>query len=216
MKNILIVGSSGMVGGIVLRQCLQANEVEKVTAIVRRPLGMKHPKLVEVIHKDYMDYSAIEAHFKNQNVAQFCIGAYTGQVPDDEFKKITFDFVQVFADLFKTQNPDGTFCLLSGQGADQSEKSRVAFARYKGMAENYLMAKEFGQFYSFRPGYIYPVEKREEPNLMYRVSRSLYPVLKRIFPSAAITSETLGKAMCKAGLHGTFQTILENEDIKKV
>ena len=72
------------------------------------------------------------------------------------------------------------------------------------------------QTYIFRPGYIYPVEPREEPNLMYKVSRSLYPILKRLFPKSAITSETLGKAIFKAGIEGTSMTILENEDIKQV
>lgn len=216
MKKIILTGATGMVGGIVQRECLAANEVEKVTSIVRRPLGATHPKLEEIIHKDFMDFSSIEEHFKEQDVAHFCIGAYTGAVPDEVFKKITFEFVQVFADTLKTHSPQATFCLLSGNGADQTEKSRVSFAKYKGMAENYLISKKFEQLYLFRPAYIYPVEKREEPNLMYRISRRLYPLLKAVYPSSAITSERLGKAMFKAGMSGASKMILENQDIKEV
>jgi len=105
---------------------------------------------------------------------------------------------------------------LSGAGADPQEKSRVAFARYKGMAENYLIAKDFKGLNIFRPAYIYPVEKRVEPNLMYRVSRRLYPLLKNVMPGSVITSEELGKAMFKAGIEGANHGILENTEIKKL
>ena len=154
--------------------------------------------------------------FENVDAAYFCIGAYTGKVPDDKFKVITVDFAKSFGDAIKQSSPQAILCFLSGQGADLKEKSRMSFARYKGMAENYLMSLDLGGLHIFRPGYIYPVEKRKEPNLAYRIYRSLYPVLNKIFPSAAITSEQLAKSMFKAGLEGTGKTILENEEIKKV
>ncbi len=113
-------------------------------------------------------------------------------------------------------SPKATFCFLSGQGADQKEKSRIAFAKYKGMAENYLTKLQFGALYIFRPGYIYPVEKREEPNLSYRIFRKLYPLMKKIYPQGAITSEELSNSMFKAGMVGAFKSILENQDIKEV
>jgi len=84
------------------------------------------------------------------------------------------------------------------------------------MAENYLISKNFEQLYILRPGYIYPVEKREEPNVAYRIYRRLYPLMNRLFPSAAITSERLGKAMFHAGISGAHKTVLENEDIKEL
>ena len=216
MKNVVITGATGMVGRIVLRECLDSPNIGKITSFVRRPSGVNHPKLNEVIHANFMDYNDVADHFENIDVAYFCIGAYTGAVPDDKFKQITVDFTTVFADVLKQKSPNATFCLLSGQGADQTEKSRVSFAKYKGMAENYLIQKDFGNLYIFRPAYIYPVEQREEPNLMYRVSRKLYPLLKNVFPSSVITSEQLGKAIFKAGVQGAEKTVLENQDIKKV
>jgi uncharacterized protein YbjT (DUF2867 family) len=216
MKNVVITGATGMVGRIVLRECLDSPNIGKITSFVRRPSGVNHPKLNEVIHANFMDYNDVADHFENIDVAYFCIGAYTGAVPDDKFKQITVDFTTVFADVLKQKSPNATFCLLSGQGADQTEKSRVSFAKYKGMAENYLIQKDFGNLYIFRPAYIYPVEQREEPNLMYRVSRKLYPLLKNVFPSSVITSEQLGKAIFKAGVQGAEKTVLENQDIKKI
>jgi len=91
MKNAIIVGASGMVGSIVLSECLASDQIEKVTSITRRKSKINNPKLVEIIHNDYLDLSSLEEHFKNQSAAYFCIGVYTGQVPNDEFKKITVD-----------------------------------------------------------------------------------------------------------------------------
>jgi len=216
MKKILITGASGMVGSIVLRECLKSLQVEQVTSIVRRPSGINHPKLKEIIHQNFGDFSSIEQHFSNQDIAHFCVGVYSGTVSNDKLKLITVDFAKVFGDAVKKNSPQATLCFLSGQGADLKEKSRIPFAKFKGMAENHLMSLDLGGLYIFRPGYIYPVEKREEPNLMYRVSRSLYPILKTVFSSGVITSEELGKAMVKASMTGAEKTILENKDIKMV
>lgn len=216
MKKVLLTGATGMVGGIVLQTCLASAEIAQVTSLVRRSSGIAHPKLKEVIHDDFSNYTGLEAHFEEIDAAYFCIGVYTGQVPNDQFKVITVDFTLAFADALKTHSPEATLCFLSGAGADPKEKSRTAFARYKGIAENYLLSKGFSQLYIFRPAYIYPVTPRKEPNLMYRVSRKLYPVLKAIYPAATITSVQLGQAMFQAGLTGAEQTILENEEIKKI
>ena len=215
MKNIIIAGASGMVGSIIQRECLHSEAVSVITSIVRRPSGINHPKLKEIVHQDFLNFSEIKEHFSAQDVAYFCIGAYTGAVADEKFKIITVDMAQIFADAVMEGSSEVNFCLLSGAGADPKEKSRVAFARYKGIAENYLIAKGFKGLNIFRPAYIYPVEKRVEPNLMYRVSRRLYPLLKNVMPGSVITSEELGKAMFKAGIEGANHGILENTEIKK-
>jgi uncharacterized protein YbjT (DUF2867 family) len=214
MKHVIIAGGTGMVGRIVLRECLNAPEIERVTSISRKPSGIRHTKLVEVIHHDFLNYAAIEKHFKDQDIAYFCIGVYTGTVPDDLFRIITVDYTKVFADALIRNSPGTTFCFLSGEGADRKEKSRMSFARYKGMAENYLISKGFVHLYLFRPSYIYPVQRRHEPNLVYRILRMMYPVLKLIFPGSAISSEQLGHAMFSAGISGADKMTLENQDIK--
>ena len=124
-----------------------------------------------------------------------------------------------FADALHQASPDCTFCFLSGQGADQTEKSRVAFARYKGIAENGLLAIGFPRVHIFRPGYIYPVTPRKEPNLLYSISRFIYPLLRRIYPNVGIASEDLAAAMVHAGLYGTGEyqnPVLENRDIRSL
>lgn len=214
-KNILIAGSNGMIGGLILGYCLERPDVAKVTSIVRRKSGILHPKLVEIIHADFLDYSSITEHFKNQDVAFYCIGVYTGQVPKDEFRKITVDYTAAFAKTLRANSAKTTFCFLSGAGADPTEKSSMMFARDKGAAENILTGLQFDQTYIFRPAYIYPVTPRKEPNFSYKLFRILYKPLIAIYPNGGITSEELAKVMVKIGMNGGGKTVYENKDIRK-
>jgi hypothetical protein len=142
---------------------------------------------------------------------------YTGQVPRDEFRKITVDVTAAFAKELKQQSPDTGFCFLSGQGADRSEKSKVMFALDKGVAENRLIALNFTHLAILRPGYIYPVTPRKEPNALYRIFRSLYkPFLSKIYPNIGLTSEQLATAMVNIGFNGGDKIIYENREIKQL
>jgi uncharacterized protein YbjT (DUF2867 family) len=212
-KNVIITGATGMVGGYALDHCLESEDVSKVTALVRRPTGKKHKKLVEVTIRDFTDYSSVSEHFKGQDVALFCIGVYTGAVPNDEFEKITVDYTKAFTNALFEQNSRVSFCFLSGAGADRSEKSRMIFARSKGRAENFLLRQNFKDIHIFRPGYIYPVEPRKEPNTMYRIWRALWPVMRKISPGMGVNSNDLGHAVADIGLHGGSRQTYENADI---
>ena len=212
MKKVVIAGASGMIGNLILDHCLTSKQISQVTSLVRKNTNTNHPKLEEVVIPNFKDYSEKGSVFQDVDIAFFCIGVYTGQVPDDEFKEITVDYPVSFAHAVKKANPGATLCLLSGAGADRTEKSRTSFARYKGMAENQI-AQLGLDFYTFRPGYIYPVTPRKEPNLMYRISRALYPLIRMMGPSSSIKSTELASAMFNVGLHGADSEILENKTI---
>jgi uncharacterized protein YbjT (DUF2867 family) len=167
--RLVIVGATGMVGGYALRYALEHPAIGSVTAIVRRSLGISHPKLKEVLHRDFADCSALAEVLSGQDAAIFCLGAYTGAVSDAELRAVTVDYTVEFARVLRSSSPDAAFSLLSGSGADQTGQSRMAFARYKGEAENALLASGFPHVYIFRPAYIYPVEPRKEPNFSYRL-----------------------------------------------
>jgi nucleoside-diphosphate-sugar epimerase len=213
MKNIIITGSNGMVGNLILDECLKSDSVAKVTIIVRRSLGIQHPKLTEVVHNDFLDYTEIETHFQHQDVCYYCIGVYTGQVPTAEFKQITVDFTKNFAEKLHSYSPKATFCFLSGAGADSKEKSSILFAREKGVAENLLLNLHFGETYIFRPGYIYPISPRKEPNFTYKMMRYLYQPVSFLYPNIGLTSLQLAQKMFQVGLKGAENIIFENKDI---
>ena len=216
-KRVIITGATGMVGGCALQICLENPDVSLVTAIGRSYTGINDGRLREVVVDDFTDYSELTDVLENQDAALFCLGVYTGAVPDDLFRQITVDYTLAFAKSLQKASPQAAFCFLSGQGADQTEKSRMAFARHKGTAEKALLEIGFPRLHLFRPGYIYPVRQRKEPNIMYSVSRFLYPLVRRIYPNIGISSEDLAAAMVHAGLYGTGENenpIIENRDIR--
>lgn len=206
-----------MVGGYALRYALDNPAVGTATVIGRRTLGLSHPKLKEVLHQDFANCSALAEALSGQDAAIFCLGAYTGVVPDAELRKITVDYTIEFARVLHGSSPHATFSFLSGMGADQTERSRAAFARYKGMAENALLKMGFPRVFIFRPAYIYPVEPRKEPNFGYRLQRKIYPLFRVLFPGLVIQSDSLGRAMVDVVLRETGERgnlILENRDIQ--
>lgn len=212
--KVIIAGSSGMIGKLVLANCLNSDKVTEVISLVRKTTSQKHNKLTEVVIENFEEYSAQQHLFKNIGAAFFCLGVYTGQVPDHIFKKITVNYAVEFAKALEKNSPRATFCLLSGAGADRTEKSKISFARYKGMAENQI-AKLNVKLYCFRPGYIYPVEKRKEPNVGYKIMKTLYPIVKLLGNKYSVKSTELASAIFNVGLYGAEKQILENEDILK-
>ena len=218
-KRVLLIGATGMIGGHALHLCLDHDEVTTVTVIGRRSTGVSDPGLVEIEHDDLGDYRAVSDGLVHQDVALFCLGAYTGTLPDDEFRRITVDYTVAFVEALHAGSPDAVVCFLSGQGADQTEKSRMSFARYKGAAEKALLAAGFSRVHIFRPGYIYPITPRREPNLTYRIFRAIYPAVRYIYPNVGLRSDDLARAMVHAGLHGTDEhedPVLENRAIREL
>jgi uncharacterized protein YbjT (DUF2867 family) len=215
-KRLLIVGATGMVGGYALRYALQNATVGSVTAIVRRKLDISHPKLREVLHSDFADCSSLSQVLSGQDASVFCLGTYTGAVSDTELRRITVDYTIEFARVLHVSSPNAAFSFLSGSGADPTGRNRIAFGRYKGEAENALIAAGFASVYVFRPAYIYPVEPRKEPNFSYRLLRAIYPAFQLLFPNQVIRADDLGRAMVDAAVQGTDRgaKVFENRDIR--
>jgi uncharacterized protein YbjT (DUF2867 family) len=217
--RLVIVGATGMVGGYALRYALDLPAVKRVVSISRRKTGISHPKLDEVLHQDFSDCSELAQTLAGQDAAVFCLGVYTGTVTDAEMRTITVDYTVEFARVFRRGSPDASLTFLSGSGADPTGRSRMAFARYKGEAEEALLGSGFPRLYIFRPAYIYPVEPRKEPNFSYRLLRSVYPVFQILFPNQVIRADDLARSMVDVAIRtgaGTERVILENRDIRSM
>ncbi len=217
-KRLVIVGASGMVGGYALRCAIEDTAVGSVTSIGRQKLGISHPKLTEVLHPDFADCSALAGVLSGRDAAVFCLGTYTGSVSDADLRRITVDYAVEFARVLHASSPGAAFSFLSGNGADPTGKSRMPFARYKGQAENALLAAGFPHVYLFRPAYIYPVEPRKEPNFSYRLLRGVYPVFRLLFPNQVIRADDLARAMVDVVVSETQRggPVFENRDIRDI
>ena len=217
-KRLVIVGATGMVGGYALRYALENPAVGSVTSIGRKKLGISHPKLTEVLHRDFADCSALAETLSGQDAAVFCLGTYTGAVSDAELRTITVDYTIEFARVLRGSSPDAAFSFLSGNGADPTGRSRMPFARYKGEAENALLAAGFPHVYIFRPAYIYPVEPRKEPNFSYRLLRAIYPAVSVAVPQPGDSRRRLGPGHGGCRRHAERGErrgpVFENRDIR--
>ena len=216
--NVLLFGATGMVGQGVLRECLLDDRVKSVVAVIRAPLGFTHPKLREIIHRDFTDFSSLAGEFEAVNACFFCLGISSAGKGEDEYRRITHDYTLAAARALPA-NPSLTFVYVSGEGTDSSERGRSMWARVKGRTENELLAMPF-HAYMFRPGYIQPLHgatsKTPAVRWLYVGVSWLYPLLRRLMPKHVTTTENLGRAMLAvADRGGTGERILYSPDINR-
>lgn len=206
-----------MVGAELLRHCLDNELILEVVSLVRKPGSVSHPKLREVVVADFYSLGSHAPAFSGIDLCFYCIGVYVGQVPAEEFRKITEEGSRAFVEALFASSPGCRVVYLSSMGADATETSRMLFPSSKGKAENLFLKRGFRSAYVVRPGYIYPDTPRKEPNFFYVVSRWGYQYLARfIYPNIGLRSGQLAKAMLHVGFEGYAQPILENADLRKL
>ena len=211
----IITGSTGMVGEGVLLICLESLDVEKVLVVNRKTCGVVHPKLKEIIHKDFLDLSPIENELAGYNACYFCAGVSSVGKKEEEYRKITYNLTINFAKTFLKVNPNSVFTYVSGSGTDSSEKGRLTWARIKGKTENELLGMNFRDAYMFRPGYIEPLKEQKNAYRIYKFFSPIYPLLNKFFPKYVGTIEELGNSMINVTLNGYEKKILECINIRE-
>jgi hypothetical protein len=209
----IITGSTGMVGEGVLMESLLHPEVEKVLVINRRPCGIIHPKLTEILHNNFFDLSPITEQLKGYNACFFCLGVSSVGMKEDEYFSLTYTLTLHVAEILSGQNPDMTFCYVSGAGTDSTEKGRINWARVKGKTENDLMKLPFKKTYAFRPGFMLPAKEAKNVPGYYVIFQVLFPPLRFLFPKFVSTLKEVGIAMINSVIYGYEKPVLEVKDI---
>jgi len=209
----IITGTTGMVGEGVLLESLEHPDVEKILVINRRPCGVTHPKLTEIIHTNFFDLSPVAELLKGYNACFFCLGVSSVNMKADLYYSLTYTLTMHMAEILAKQNPDMTFCYISGAGTDSSEKGLLRWARVKGKTENDLMKLPFKKVYAFRPGLIMPSKESKNVHGYYKGFRLLYVVLRALIPKYVSTLKELGLAMINSVTKGYGKQVLEVKDI---
>ena len=190
--KVIITGATGMVGEGVLHECLHHPAVSSILVINRKPCGVVHSKIKEIIHADFYDLSSIESHLKGYNACFFCLGTSSVGMNEAEYTKVTYTLTMHVAETLCKLNPDMTFCFVSGASTDSTEKGRLMWARVKGKTENDLMKLPFKRVYNFRPGFMQPTPGLKNVLPAYKYFTWLYPVLRPIFPNYMSTLAEIG------------------------
>ncbi|NHN29079.1 NAD-dependent epimerase/dehydratase family protein [Paenibacillus agricola] len=214
--NVIITGATGMVGEGVLHECLLHADVERILVINRKPCGVQHPKLTEIVHPDLFDLSSIESQLEGYNACFFCLGVSSVGMDEAKYSRITYDLTLYIAGLVSSVNPGMVFCYVTGTGTDSTEQGKSMWARVKGKTENQLLKLPFKRAYMFRPGYIHPIKGLKNMHRYYAAFTWLYPVLRRLLPKHVITLSELGKAMIDLVNHEYESNILESKDMVKI
>jgi hypothetical protein len=209
----IITGSTGMVGEGVLHECLLSEEVEAVLVINRSPCGVVHPKLKEIILKDFFNFESIEKDVAGYNACFFCLGVSSVGVSKEDYYKMTYTLTMGVAKVLSKVNPGMTFCYISGSGTDSTEQGRLNWARVKGKTENDLMKLPFKQVYAFRPGYIHPTPGLKRTLSAYKYITWFYPIGRVLFPGMVSTLAEIGQAMIHTVTRGYEKKIVDVKDI---
>ena len=214
--HIVIFGATGMVGQRVLRECLRDPDVAAVTAVARSAAGASHPKLHAIVHRDMRSFAAIERELRGVDACFFCLGVTSAGLTESEYERVTYDIPVAAATVLARQNPAMTFILVSGAGADSSERGRVMWARIKGKSENAILRMPF-KGYVFRPAVVQPMHGIKSRtalyNMFYWLLRPVMPVIRRAFRNYVLTTEEIGLAMLRVAREGAPKRVLESRDI---
>jgi uncharacterized protein YbjT (DUF2867 family) len=218
--KVILFGATGMVGQGVLRECLLDTSVESVLAVGRSPSGQRHAKLREIMHDNFMDYSAIEPQLAGYEACFFCLGVSSVGMSEQRYRHLTYDITMAAAKAVSKLNPGMVFVYVTGRGTDSSEQGPLMWARVKGKTENDLLKLPFKAAYMFRPAGIQPLHgirsRTAWVQALYVAAAPLLTLLNRVAPNYMTTTEQVGRAMIKVARDGYPRPVLESEDINRL
>lgn len=211
--KVIITGSTGMVGEGVLHECLNHSQVEQVLIINRRPIGVSHPKLKEIIHNDFHDLTPIAPQLKGYNACFFCLGVSSIGMKEEQYRHVTYDLTMHVANVMLRQNPDMVFGYISGAGTDSTEKGRSMWARVKGKTENDLMKLPFKKVYAYRPGFMRPTPGLKNALKFYKYIDWMFPLLRSLSPNHVSTLKEIALGMIESAIKLPPKQVLEVRDL---
>jgi uncharacterized protein YbjT (DUF2867 family) len=218
--KVILFGATGMVGQGVMRECLLDPGVTSVLSIGRNLMGIQHPKLREIVHSDFLGFSALEPQLSGFDACFFCLGVSSAGMTEQDYTRVTYGFTLAAAETLARLNPEMTFVYVSAIGADSSERGRMMWARVRGRTENTLLRLPFKAVYIFRPAGIVPLHgERSRTRLtrfFYAIIGPVLPLLHAALPSYITTTEELARAIVKVVTHGAPKRVLESGDFRNI
>lgn len=216
--NLILFGATGMIGEGALLECLDAPDVASVRVVGRRATGRSHPKLTELVHADFTDWSTVGDQLTGFDACLYCLGVSAGGMSEVDYRRITLDYTIAVGETLVRLNPQMRMCFISGDGTHSD--SKMMWARVKGQAEQALLAMPWRSAHMFRPAMIQPLRGVRSGVASYRRMYTLMgwslPLLRAVLPSKVTTSVILGQALLRVARGGDPRTILEGADINEV
>lgn len=177
IKNVIVIGATGLVGLELIKQLNNLPNCEKITAVVRHEslILKKMSKVQQFILDDFL-------LLNDQDVAGYshafsCLGTTLKKAGSkDNFYKIDFEINAHFADLFELTETH--FLLVSAMGANVD--SYFFYNKVKGELERYILQLELAQTSILRPSLL--LGDREEARFWEDCTQIVYRKLTRVMP----------------------------------
>jgi Semialdehyde dehydrogenase, NAD binding domain len=210
--KVILFGATGMVGQGVLRECLNAVDVDVVLAAGRSSTGRTHQKLRELILENSFDFDTAGAELERYDACFFCLGVSSAGMSEADYTRVTYDLTLGWAHVLARVNPAMTFIYVSGAGTG----GKAMWAQVKGRTEDALLAL-FRSAYMFRLGALRAMHgeasKTRWTRIGYLLLGPLLPLARLVAPGMIISTEELGRAMLRVAREGAPKRVLEPRDL---
>ena len=168
MKTAIVIGATGLIGSTLVKQILENPIYSKVILLLRKPLNISHPKLIqEVINFDKLDISKIVGD------DLFCAIGTTLKKAGSKEAQYKIDCIYPY-EIGKMAKANGVkqFILVSSVGANV--ESSNFYLKTKGELERKIELLGFQNFVSLRPSLL--LGDRQE----YRLGEKIGTLLSNI------------------------------------
>lgn len=211
-KTAIILGATGLTGGLLLDELLQDPQYKKVKLFSRSSVEKDHPKLEEHL-VDLLDMESFASDFYGE-VVFCCIGTTKAKTPDKaRYKNIDYGIPVNAAKLAK-QNKIPVFMVISALGADPN--SNVFYNKIKGKMQTEVLKCKIEETYILQPSLI--SGQRDEKRFGEDLANGLMKVFGFLVPKKykRISASTIAKAMQIIADQGFPQPIINSKEIKSI
>jgi uncharacterized protein YbjT (DUF2867 family) len=214
-KTAIILGATGLTGGILLKQLLEDQRYGTVKSFSRSSTGIGHSKLREYLG-DLLNLSQFKEEFRGDEV-YCCIGTTKSKTPDKKmYRKIDFG-IPVGAAKLCSENRINCILVISALGANPG--SSVFYNRVKGEMEEAVLEKGPPKIFILQPSII--GGKRSESRVGEWIAKKLFSVFGFLLIGPlkkyrSISPEDISRAMVWLANNNYTQTRIESDEIKRL
>ena len=215
MKTALLFGSSGLIGGHLLKQLINNDNYSEIKLFVRSIPEISNPK-IKIIKTDFNNLENHKDDIKGDDCF-FCIGTTKQSSPDkNEYRRVELDVPKQIAQIAKS-NLVNSFIFVSSGYADPN--SSGDYLKFKGLVEEELKKLNFSKLGIMRPSFL--IGNRKEKRVGEKIGIFLFKILSPLFlgplkKMKPIHSEKVAKAMIKISSGDYKQYVFESNEIVEI
>ena len=205
-KTALVLGSSGLIGSLLLEKLFNHPDYATIVAIVRKPQQINHPKLIEIV-TDFNSEINLDEIEQIDSIFS-CLGTTRKKTPDlDAYHKIEVDIPNQFAKL-GNQKGLTKFHYISAVGANVTSSN--FYLKMKGEAEKTLENTGIKQLLLYRPSLL--IGNRTEYRLTENISAKIFPLINfflrgNLSKYKSIEAEKVAQSLLANDLHATSNKV---------